>query len=162
MLIPFGIPLTMADIKADHQQRHPPIEDETMVYIKFNIPQSRMDAAKVDRLKKAFDELKAIRSEIEADWRSSNEGIGASAMVSAGFNYGKPTLNWSIDNGLTANLEVSQDHDNSRMIAHTGLNIGEKTINALLTGKLLTDEQKKALVKRLGVDLDDLSDKAGE
>lgn len=132
-----------------------------MAYIKFNIPHSRMDAAKVERLKKAFDELKAIRSEIEADWRASNEGIGASAMVSAGFNYGKPTLNWSVSNELTANLEVSQDYDMSRMTSPTGLNIGEKTINALLTGKLLTDAQKKALIKRLGVDLSELGEETG-
>lgn len=36
-------------------------------------------------------------------------------------------------------------------------NIPEKTANLLLTGKLLTDDQKKALVKRMGFDLDSLT-----
>jgi SHS2 domain-containing protein len=34
------------------------------------------------------------------------------------------------------------------------LNITEKTLNALLNGKLLDDDQKKSLLKRFGVDLD--------
>ncbi|RVK56941.1 hypothetical protein CN162_12815 [Sinorhizobium meliloti] len=131
-----------------------------MTYVKFDIPYSKMDADKVERLKAAFSALKQIRDEIEADWRASPEGLGAQAMHQVGYGSSKISLSWGDANGLKATVKVSEDFEQKRSLSPS-LNIGEKTINALLTGKLLTDEEKKALLKRMGVDLDTLAEKAG-
>jgi hypothetical protein len=48
--------------------------------------------------------------------------------------------------------------DQSKAPVNYGFNITEKTANLLLSGKFLTDAQKRALVKRMGFDLDALSD----
>lgn len=52
---------------------------------------------------------------------------------------------------VVVDVAGSKDH------ATPYFNIPEKTANLLLTGKLLTDDQKKALVKRMGLELDSLT-----
>lgn len=57
----------------------------------------------------------------------------------------------------TTFVEVSDELSKSQQF----LSIGEKTVNALLTGKLLSDDEKKSLLKRLGVEFSEQAEKAG-
>ena len=134
----------------------------TMTYVKFAVPHSKMDADLVSRIKSAEAALIALREEAQKAYLASDEGRGVLAMDAKEYGRSSISFKWPDltpgipTHGFGVTLSVQEDYDAKRLVMQPSVPIGEKTLNALLTGKLLTEGQKKALLKRIGVDLDDL------
>lgn len=122
----------------------------------------------VDFDKDAWERLKAARSAVDAIEKDIVKAYEKSDRL-------KAVLDLTGFNDFAQKANIATRIETTRIVSQTlvdladekaktytpPLNLGEKTINALLSGKLLTDDQKKALLKRIGVDLDTLSEKAG-
>lgn len=137
-----------------------------MTYVKFAVSYKELDDDLVARLKAAEAELVKVRGEAQQVFLKSAKGLGVTAMASVKYNQPAVTFKWPEisstvpTHGFSVSLEVTEDYEAKNRFAVAPA-IGEKTMNLLLSGKLLTDAEKKALIKRCGVDLDDLSEKAG-
>lgn len=135
-----------------------------MTYVKFAVSYQELDEALVSRLKAAEAELIKVREEAQQQFLQSPKGLGTLAIdcqeyrrTSIQFNW--PELTATIPtNGFGLTVKVQEDFTVNRSPT---LPIGEKTLNMLLSGKLLSEDEKKALLKRLGVDLDSLTETAG-
>lgn len=129
--------------------------------VEFKVQISDFDAAAWKRLQEARDAVRKIESEIKAAYEKSDRLKAVRDLAGYG-DYGtKFMTNTLIDGGQIATRTVIDLPEEETVARVQSLNIGEKTINALLSGKLLDDDQKKALLKRIGVDLDTLTEKAG-
>lgn len=127
-----------------------------MTYVKFTVKDKSLSPEKREALDAAFKALQLIRGEVVAEWRASPEGIACTAMSFSKMG-SSVNANWSTMNTLDVTVEVREDYEAKKVGLSPALSIGEKTINALLTGKLLSDSEKKSLLKRIGVDLDSAS-----
>lgn len=125
--------------------------------IEFKINISEFDGEAWKRLDAARKEVAKIQTEILDAYQKSDRAKAAYDLAGFG-NYGsKYNPNHRIETSrivTTINVDLG-DESVSKPVRH--LNLGEKTLNALLNGKLLNDDQKKALLKQVGVDLDELS-----
>lgn len=117
-------------------------------HAKFTIHQRDMDAAKVERLKSAHVALSAARKEIEDEFKATEHYALLQKMVKAG---NAVTLVWNASNSLDVSYQLQEDFLANRDArkGNQPLYIGEKTINTLLHGKLLSDDEKRALIERV-------------
>lgn len=129
------------------------------MHTKFTVGHDKHDPDKLKLLKKAEEELAKIRADIAKDWRESPEGKLAEQMA-AGHGFSKVNVSWTSNGLMEVKLELQRDYDAEFRGRPSAPSLGEKTVNLLLTGKLLNDGQKKALLKRLGVDFDALTAEA--
>ncbi|WP_320196256.1 hypothetical protein RMR10_004480 [Agrobacterium rosae] len=129
--------------------------------IEFKVNISDFDGAAWKRLEAARKEVAKIQTEILEAYQKSDRAKAAYDLAGFGIYGTKYNPVHRIEHGrILTNITVDLgDDERSNPVKH--LNLGEKTINALLNGRLLTDRQKKALLKQVGVDLDELSEKAG-
>jgi len=135
-----------------------------MTYVKFAVPHSKLDADLVSRIKAAEAALIAVREEAQKAYLASDEGRGVLVMDAKEYGRSSISFKWpeltpgAATHGFGITVNVQEDYDAKHLLRQPSVPIGEKTLNALLTGKLLTEAQKKALLKRIGVDLDYLDD----
>lgn len=128
--------------------------------LEFKISISDFDSAAWKRLQAARKEVSNIEAEIMKAYNDSPRM--KAALDLAGFSdYGSKLTPVSRIETSRIVTNVTVDTVEPKGTVTRQLYLGEKTINALLNGKLLTDDQKKALLKQVGVDLDELSEKAG-
>lgn len=137
-----------------------------MTYVKFAVSYKELDDDLVARLKAAEAELVKVREEAQQVFFKSAKGLGVVAMASVKYNQPAVTFKWPDlsstvpTHGFSVSLEVTEDYEMKNRFAVAPA-IGEKTMNLLLGGKLLTESEKKALLKRVGVDFDSLTKTAG-
>lgn len=123
----------------------------------FKISISDFDKAAWVRLKEARDLVSKIEKEISDAFQKSERFQAVRDLSGYGDHANKFSSFCRIEDSLIVSSTVVDLADEPAGTYVPPLNIGEKTLNALLTGKLLDDDQKKILLKRIGVDLEDLS-----
>lgn len=125
--------------------------------VEFKVGIESFDADAWKRLDAARKEVAKLQTEIMAAYQKSDRAKAAYDLSGYG-DYGSKhsPIHYIDGNNITTRINVDLgDETGSKPVKP--LYLGEKTINALINGKLLTDEQKKALLKQIGVDLDELS-----
>lgn len=129
--------------------------------VEFKVSIADFDGKAWSSLKEARDLVSKIEKEISDAFQKSERFQAARDLAGFG-DYGNKLSTFCQINGSHIVSQTYVDLADETVVAYVPpLNIGEKTLNALLTGKLLDDAQKKALLKRIGVDLDTLAEKAG-
>lgn len=132
---------------------------EKRVEFKVNISDVNAEAWK--RLDEARKTIAKIESEILDAYKKSDRAKAAYDLSGYG-NYGtKYNPSHHIDGSRISTSIMIDVADDAEKSSAPQLYLGEKTINALINGKLLNDDQKKALLKQIGVDLDSLTETAG-
>lgn len=129
--------------------------------VEFTVNISDFDADAWKRLSDARKLVEKIEREISESYQKSDK-FKAVHDIAGNNDFGQKHMSYCRIHGskIVANTVVELV-ETKPTTYQPSLNLGEKTVNTLLNGKLLTDAQKKALVKRLGVDLDTLSDETG-
>ncbi len=125
--------------------------------IEFKVSIESFDSDAWKRLDVARKEVAKIQTEITAAYAKSDRAKAAYDLAGYG-SYGSKysPIHHIEGNNISTKINVDLgDEGGAKPVRH--LSLGEKTLNALLNGKLLTDDQKKALLKQIGVDLDELS-----
>lgn len=129
--------------------------------IEFKISIADFDADAWKRLGDARKEVASIEAEIIKSYKDSLRYKAALDLAGISDYSGKYTPITRIETSrIVTSVNVDTIDDREKPSGPT-LFLGEKTINALLSGKLLTDDQKKALLLQIGVDVEGLSEKAG-
>jgi hypothetical protein len=126
--------------------------------VTFKVEIRDFDAPAWDRLQEARKLVEKTEKEIAEAFQKSDRFKAVRDLT--GFNdYGNKLSHHCRVEGarIVASTAVELDEVAKASAYVPPLNLGEKTLNALLTGKLLDDAQKKALLKRIGVDLDQLT-----
>lgn len=126
--------------------------------VKFKVDINDFDSAAWQRLKEARKLVEKTEKEIAEAFQKSDRFKAVRDLTGIG-DYGqKLSHNCRVEGSrIVASTAVELDEVVKAAAYVLPLNLGEKTLNALLTGKLLDDAQKKALLKRIGVDLDQLT-----
>lgn len=125
--------------------------------VEFKVQISDFDAAAWKRLQEAREAVRKIEAEIKSAYEKSDRLTAVRDLAGYG-DYGtKFMTNSRIDGGQIVTRTTIDLPEEETVARAQSLNLGEKTINALLNGKLLDDDQKKSLLKRIGVDLDTLT-----
>lgn len=128
------------------------------INFKVTIESFDRDAAKAIKL--AREQLRRMEADLVSRFYKSDRYRAASDLSGSYDSGGKRSvIPRVIGDYIEAEILVDGSSKNSSK-ALTYFNIPEKTANLLLSGKLLTDDQKKALIKRMGFDLDALNDPA--
>lgn len=125
--------------------------------IEFKVSIKSFDGDAWKRLDTARKEVAKIQTEIMAAYEKSDRAKAAYDLAGFGDFGTKHNPIHRIDNdhiSTRVNVDLPDDAGSKPV---KSLYLGEKTINALINGKLLTDDQKKALLKQIGVDLDELA-----
>lgn len=115
-------------------------------FAKFTFYHKDMDPQKVERLKAAAAELSAVRKEIEDDFRATEQFAFLEKMVKPG---SRVTLSWSPSGHIEVGINLQSDYLANQAQGQQPLYLGEKTINTLLNGKLLSDTEKRKLIERV-------------
>lgn len=126
--------------------------------VQFKVEIRDFDAPAWERLQEARKLVEKTEKEIAEAFQKSDRFKAVRDLT--GFNdYGQKLSHHCRVEGarIVASTAVELDEAVKSSAYVPPLNLGEKTLNALLTGKLLDDDQKKALLKRIGVDLDQLA-----
>lgn len=124
--------------------------------LEFKISIDDFDAGLSKRLADARKAVSAIEAEIIQAYKGSARAKAAYDLSGFG-NYGSkysPITRIQAGNIVTS-INMDIDDDNVASPRPT-LYLAEKTVNMLLSGKLLNDEQKKALLKQIGFDVNSL------
>lgn len=126
--------------------------------VKFKVDINDFDYAAWQRLQEARKLVEKTEKEIAEAFQKSDRFKAVRDLTGIG-DYGqKLSHNCRVEGSrIVASTSVELDEAVKPSTYVPPLNLGEKTLNALLTGKLLDDDQKKALLKRIGVDLDQLA-----
>lgn len=115
-------------------------------FAKFTFYQKDMDPQKVERLKAVAAELSAVRKEIEEDFRATEQFALLEKMAKPG---SRVTLSWSPYEHIEVGINLQPDFLANQAQGQQPLYLGEKTINTLLNGKLLSDTEKRKLIERV-------------
>ena len=130
--------------------------------MQFAVNISDFDADAWKRLQEAHNQLEGLKKEIIASFQKSARAKAAYDLSGFGSLGSKYSPVHRIDGPrIVTNITVEIEEPSGKKAYYPTLNLGEKTINALINGKLLNDDQKKALLKQIGVDLDSLTETAG-
>lgn len=123
--------------------------------VEFKIDIQDFDADASKRLKAARDEVAKIEAEITKAYLASDRFRSIRDLSGYG-DYGtKYSPITRIENyRVVTSVNVDLVDDKPTAATRPTLYLGEKTVNALLSGKLLTDIQKKSLLKQIGFDAD--------
>lgn len=123
--------------------------------IEFRISVYDFDKDLGEELKRANAAVTVVEQKILAAFAKSDRLKALKDIAGAGSSYTKNSVYPRIYGGQIQ-ADVVVDVAGTDGAATPYFNIPAKTANLLLTGKLLTDDQKKALIKRMGFDLDSL------
>ena len=126
-----------------------------MQTLKFEIEINSFDAVEFKRLKEAREQVKKIEDGIRDAYLKSDRFQAVMDLAGYG-DYGTKYNPITCINGtrIVTNVQVDLEGEKPKPLQPY---IPEKTVNMLLSGKLLNDDQKKALLKRIGFDLDELN-----
>lgn len=121
-----------------------------VTYVTRQVIAKNVSAAKADELAKAQAVVDALRKEIEAEYLASPEGLGLKAISQPGaYSSGQLIVSWPHPHTMQVSLGVAEDINRKNPVHSPIHSLGEKTINTLLNGKLLTDAEKRAVVAEL-------------
>lgn len=122
--------------------------------IEFKVPVSQIDADAAKELKAARDVVQKIEARlIELYSATPRFAAMKDLQGNGGSNYGKGKVYPRVvGTELVVNLIVDHPAKPTSGLYFTG---DPKTANLLLTGKLLTDAEKRKLLKRMGLDFDE-------
>lgn len=130
--------------------------------MQFAVNISDFDADAWKRMQEAHRQLESIKKEIIDSFQKSERAKAAYDLSGFGSLGSKYSPVHRIDGPrIVTSIRVEVEDSSDNKAQRPALNLGEKTINALINGKLLNDDQKKALLKQIGVDIDSLTEKAG-
>ncbi|QIG74554.1 hypothetical protein EVC10_046 [Rhizobium phage RHph_Y25] len=129
--------------------------------VEFTVEIADFDADAAKRLSEARNLVSTIEKEIASAFEKSDRFKAVRDLAGLGDMGHKNSSFCRVDGRRIVARTYVELAEEKTAKSTPYLSLGEKTVNTLLNGKLLTDEQKKALIKRLGFDLDDLSETAG-
>lgn len=126
--------------------------------VEFKIDIADFDKDGSARLKAAREEVAKIEKQITDTYLKSDRFTAARDLAGVS-DYGtKHTPITNIQNNkIVTTIYADIADEAAPSTARTTLYLGEKTINMLLSGKLLDEAQKKALLKQIGFDADNLT-----
>lgn len=124
--------------------------------ISFRIDISSFDKEAFIELDKARATVRQMEEKIRVSFIKSDR-LKAIQDISGTYDGGgkRSVIPRIVGNQIQADVLV--DVPDQETAPKPYFNITEKTANLLLSGKLLNDDQKKALIKRMGFDLDALT-----
>lgn len=117
-----------------------------MSYVKLSVSVKSFAPALFERMKAAEATLAEVRKEIVEAYLATDDGKGVSAIAKP-HKYGgeKLTFIWDANGSMAVSLEVTDDGTFANGTRQP-LYLGEKTINMLLSGKLLDEAEKRKLL----------------
>jgi hypothetical protein len=125
--------------------------------VDFTIAVESFDQSLAAKLSKARAEVASIEREICNAFGKSDRFRALQDIAGNHDMGGKRMVVPPIIVGMHIKAQTVVDVAEKAPAPPAYFNITEKTANLLLSGKLLTNDQKKALIKRMGFDLDNLS-----
>jgi len=124
--------------------------------VEFKIDIADFDKDGSARLKAAREEVAKIEKQITDAYLKSDRFTAARDLAGVS-DYGtKNTPIIGIQHNKIVTTIYADLADEVTVANRPTLYLGEKTINMLLSGKLLDEAQKKALLKQIGFDADNL------
>lgn len=125
--------------------------------VEFKIDISTFDPEAWKRLVEARKAVADIEADIIKAYAKSERAKAAYDLAGFG-DYGTKYNPITRIDASRISTSVNVDIDDGKATAspRPTLYLAEKTVNMLLSGKLLNDEQKKALLKQVGFDVDAL------
>lgn len=125
--------------------------------INFTVSIHDFDKDAFGQLKAARDEVRKIEKQI-VDAYLKSDRFKAACDLAGVSDYGTKNspitdINKSM---IVTTIYADIADDAASAISRPTLYLGEKTVNMLLSGKLLDEAQKKALLKQIGFDPDNL------
>lgn len=117
-------------------------------YAKVSISPKTIDEGLAAALEAAQSVVDKARADLIATYKASPRGIGLAEVAKLG-SYRSDKLNfvWDQYNNMVVSLEFSADPQPSLQAY-----LDPKTANMLLSGKLLNNDEKRVVLKRLGLD----------
>lgn len=122
----------------------------------FTVAVSAFDADAWSRLQAARETVSKIEKEI-VDAFAKSERFKAARDLAGINDYGHKTSPAVHLKGHKIVTTVGIDMVEAATSSRPTLYLAEKTVNMLLSGKLLNEAQKKALLKQIGFDMDNLT-----
>lgn len=118
-------------------------------YAKVTVSPKAIDEGLATAIEAAQAVVDKARADLIAAYKASPRGVGLAEVAKLG-SYRSDKLNFSWDqyNNMIVSLEFAADPQPSLAQPY----LDPKTANMLLSGKLLTDEEKRVVLKRLGLD----------
>lgn len=127
--------------------------------INFKIAIASFDGEAAKELHKARSHVRDLEEKIRVSFMKS-ERCNAISDIAGNYESGSKRSVIPRVNGAYIEADVLVDIPATTAAPYQHFNITEKTANLLLSGKLLTDDQKRALIKRMGFDIAALTEGA--
>lgn len=121
-------------------------------FAKVTISANTIDEGLATALQAAQAVVDKARADLIAAYKASPRGVGLAEVAKFGsFRTDKLNFSWDQHNNMVVGLEFAADPQ--QHVAQPYLD--PKTANMLLSGKLLSDDEKRVVLKRLGLDFTD-------
>lgn len=118
-------------------------------YAKVTVSAKTIDEGLATALEAAQAVVDKARADLIAAYKASPRGIGLAEVAKLGsYRSDKLKFSWDQYNNMVVSLEFAADPQ--QHVAQPYLD--PKTANMLLSGKLLNDDEKRVVLKRLGLD----------
>lgn len=125
--------------------------------VEFKIDIASFDKDGSARLRAAREEVAKIEKQISDAYLKSDRFTAACDLAGMSDFGTKNSPITRIENNKIVTTIYADLADDTTVMNRPTLYLGEKTINMLLSGKLLDEAQKKALLKQIGFDADSLT-----
>lgn len=118
-------------------------------FAKVTISPKTIDAGLASALEAAQAVVDKAHADLIAAYKASPRGVGLAEVAKLGSYRGdKLNFSWDQYNNMIVSLEFVADDQPSLAQPY----LDPKTANMLLSGKLLSDDEKRVVLKRLGLD----------
>lgn len=118
--------------------------------VQFEVPASNVDREKWQQIDKAQRELDALKSSLLQTFRNSDRFVAALDLAGTkGRTYGKHEVSVVLDGStlrVSVPIDLIDENDKPKPTLPSVL-VDATTVNVLLTGKLLSDDEKRRLLK---------------
>lgn len=119
-------------------------------YAKITVAPKTVDEGLAEALTAAQTVVDKARADLIAAYKASPRGVGLTEVAKMGsYRSDRLIFNWDRHNNMIVSLEFEADPE--QRVAQPYLD--PKTANLLLTGKLLNEAEKRALLAHLGLDV---------
>lgn len=118
-------------------------------YAKVNVNPKTIDEGLAAALEAAQAVVDKARADLVAAFKASPRGVGLDTVAQLGaYRNDRLNISWAPNNIMVVSLQFEAAPN----LTPTQPYIDPKTANLLLSGKLLSEDEKRALLKRLGLD----------
>lgn len=127
-------------------------------FVKFTVNPKSVDERLAKDMTEAQAALNALRIKLIEAYKNSPQGLGVLSIAQSPEYGEKLSTTWDQYGNLIVSVRIRHEENPVKTASY----IDPKTTNLLLSGKLLSDDEKRHLIARLGFDLTTLTTKEGE